>query len=223
MIRAVIFDLHETLLNGDIYIEVETKDEGLSRLLREAGHDVYYQEVWSARQFVMFIDYAKGRADTPQKYYARVLERLEFPVDTKLVDAMVKKAAGLEKVTLYPDVTPTVKALRARGIKTAILTTIPSWRFTPLLEEASVKIDFICTAREARAVKPNPKIYETVLQTLQVKPTETLMVGDDPKTDVAPPKRMGMKAVLLCRKQKKENREADHVITSLTELLNLID
>jgi len=222
MIKAVIFDLAGTLIEGDIYIHQETKDEGLSRLLREAGYDVYYQEVWSARQLVMFIDYPRGRADTPQQYYAKVLERLEIPVDPKLVDALVKKAAELEKVRLYPDVVPTVNALKAKGVKTAILTTIPSWRFAPMLEENSVKIDFICTAREARAVKPNPKIYTTVLETLRVKPSETLMVGDLLETDVIPPKRLGMKGVLLCRAERKESVEADHVVTSLTELLNLI-
>ena len=223
MIRAVVFDLYGTLLGGDVYTDVETKDEGLSRLLREAGYDVYYQEVWSARQLVMFIDYPRGRADTPQEYYAKVLERLEIPVDQRLVEALVKKATEFERVRLYPDVAPTVNALKARGIKTAILTTIPTWRFKYLLEENSVKIDFICTAREAKAVKPNPKIYTTVLETLQVKPDEALMVGDLLETDVTPPKKLGMKGVLLCRTQRKESKEADYVITSLTELLDLIE
>ena len=223
MIRAVVFDLAGTLLEGDIYIDVETKDEGLSRLLREAGYDVYYQEVWSARQLVMFIDYPRGRADTPQEYYAMVLERLEIPVDQRLADALAKKAAEFERVRLYPDVVPTVSALRARRIKTAILTTIPTWRFAYLLEKNSVKIDFICTAREAKAVKPNPKIYTAVLETLEVNPTEALMVGDLLETDVTPPKKLGMKGVLLCRTQRKECKEADYVITSLTELLKLIE
>jgi len=221
MIKAVIFDLAGTLLEGDIYIDVETKDEGLSRLLREAGYDVYYQEVWSARQLVMFIDYPRGRADTPHEYYAKVLERLEIPVDQKLVDELVKKSTEFERVRLYSDVIPTVKGLKAKGIKTAILTTIPTWRFRHLLEENSVKIDFICTAREAKAVKPNPKIYLKVLETLRVKPAEALMVGDLLETDVVPPRRLGMKGVLLCREQRRESREADYVITSLTELLNL--
>jgi len=72
-------------------------------------------------------------------------------------------------------------------------------------------------------VKPNPKIYQTVLRKLEVKPSEALMVGDDPKTDVIPAKRMGMKAVMLCREEKKWVEEADHVIASLTELLNIIN
>jgi len=222
MIRAVVFDLYGTLLTGDIYINVEDKDEGLSRVLREAGHEVYYQEVWAARQLVMFIDYPKGRANTPKEFYAKVLERLEISTDSKLAETLTQKAAELESVRLYPDVVPTISALKARRIKTAILTTIPSWRFKHIFETNSVKIDFICTAKEAKAVKPNPKIYQTVLEKLQIKPNEALMVGDDPKTDVIPAKKMGMKAIMLCREGKKMVEEADYVIASLTELLNII-
>lgn len=219
MIKAVVFDLYGTLLTGDL----EDKDEGLSQLLRETGHEVYYQEVEAARHLVMFIDYPRGRANTPQEFYAKVLERLEIPADSKLAEKLAQKAAELERVRLYQDVVPTINALKARGIKTAILTTIPSWRFQHILEANSVKIDFVCTANEARAVKPNPKIYQTVLKKLQVKPNEALMVGDDPKTDVIAAKKMGMKAVMLCREEKKKVEEADYVVASLTELLNIIN
>jgi len=223
MIRAVVFDLYGTLLTGDIYLNVEDKDEVLSRVLREAGHDVYYQEVWAARQLVMFIDYPRDRANTPKEFYAKVLERLEISTDSKLAETLAQKAAELESVGLYPDVVPTISALKARRIKTAILTTIPSWRFKHILEANSVKIDFICTAKEAKAVKPNPKIYQTVLKKLQVKPNEALMVGDDPRTDVIPAKKIGMKAVMLCREGKKKVEEAFQVIASLTELLNIVN
>jgi len=222
VINAVLFDLHGTLITGDVSEEVETKDEGLSLLLRQAGYEVYYQEVQAARHFVMFIDYPRGRASTPQEYYCKVLERLQIPVNSKLVEKMVEKAAELEKIKLYPDVIPTINALKARRIKTAIVTTIPSWRFTPTLEKAHIKIDFICTAREANAVKPNPRIYLTALNKLGVKPNQALTVGDDLATDVLPPKKLGMKAVWLCRSGKPKQGQADYVISSLTELLDLI-
>jgi putative hydrolase of the HAD superfamily len=170
----------------------------------------------------MFIDHPRGRANTPKEYYTRVLERLEIPVNPELVEKLASKAAELEKIRLYPDVVPTVDVLKTREIKTAIVTTIPSWRFAPTLEKAHVKIDFICTAREAKAVKPNPKIYLTALNRLGVKPNEALMVGDDLATDVKPPKELGMKAVWLCRKGKPEQVQADHMVSSLTELLDLI-
>ena len=223
MIKAVVFDLYGTLLAGDVQAGGEDKDEAVSRALREAGYDVYYQEVEVARLAVMFIDYPRGRANTPREFYAKVLERLEISPDLKLAEALAQEAAESDKLRLFEDVVPTVKALKAGGIKTAILTTIPTWRFKHLLDAGSVEIDYICTAKEAKAVKPNPRIYRTVLETLGVKPNEALMVGDESRTDVIPPKKIGMKAVMLCQEEKEMAKEADHVITSLTQLLDIIE
>jgi putative hydrolase of the HAD superfamily len=103
-----------------------------------------------------------------------------------------------------------------------VLTTVPSWLFKQVLEDNDVKIDFICTAKEAKAVKPNPQIYRTVLETLGVKPHEALMVGDTPEVDIIPPKKLGMKTALLCRTKKKTIKQADHTITSLRQLLRII-
>ena len=128
----------------------------------------------------------------------------------------------MDRVRLYDDVVPTVNTLRAKGIKTAVLTTVPSWLFTHVLRENKIKMDFICTAREAKAVKPNPKIYKCVLKTLHVKPEEALMVGDTPEIDIIPPKKLGMKAVMLCRDRVTKVKQADYVIHSLTELPNII-
>jgi len=220
MIKAVIFDLYGTIMTSEE--RSEHKDEALSRVIRDAGHDVYFQEVWSARQLVAFIDYPRGRADTPSEYYAKVLERLEISPDPRLIDKLVNKDAELEKNLLYPDVAPTVNALKAIGIKTAIVTTIARWRFEPLLRQNNVEIDFMCTAREAKAVKPNPKIYSAVLTKFGVKAEEAIMVGDDPKTDIVPAKKLGIKTALLNREEKRECAEADCVISSLIQLLDLV-
>jgi len=222
MIKAVVFDLYGTLITGDEGVKGEDLDEELSRILRQANHEVYYQEVEAARHMVFFIDYPRGRGDTPQQFYAKVLERLEIPSEPKLVDKLTRKATELERVRLYEDVAPTVNALKSQGIKTAVLTTVPSWLFKQVLEDNDVKIDFICTAKEAKAVKPNPQIYRTVLEKFGVKPNEALMVGDTPEIDIVPPKKLGMKTALLCRKEKKTVKEADHVITSLRQLLKII-
>jgi HAD superfamily hydrolase (TIGR01549 family) len=152
-----------------------------------------------------------------------VLERLEIPYDSDLVDKLAREATELERVRLYDDVLPTVNALKAKGIKTAVLTTVPSWLFTYVLRRNKIKIDFVCTAKEAKAVKPNPKIYQTVLKKLRVKPSQAIMVGDTPEIDIIPPKKLGMKAIMLCRKgEKRTVKEADYVISSLTELPGII-
>jgi len=222
MIKAIVFDLAGTLVYGEEDTATEDKDEVFSRIMRENGYDVYYQEFKAARHLVFFVDYPRRRANTPEEFYAKVMERLEIPADLRVAAELAQKSAELERMKLFDDVVSTINALKARGIKTAILTTIPLWMFQHVFEANHVKIDFICTAREAKAVKPNPKIYKCVLNTLQVKPEEALMVGDTPEIDITTPKKLGMKAVMLCRDEVREVKQADHIIHSLTELLNII-
>jgi FMN phosphatase YigB (HAD superfamily) len=122
MIKAVVFDLVETLLTDAAEVKGKDLDEELSQILRQAGHEVYYQEVKAARHMVFFIDYPRGRGDTPQQFYAKMLERLEIPYEPRLLGKLVRKATELERVRLYEDVASTVKALKSNveGLFSAI-------------------------------------------------------------------------------------------------------
>lgn len=224
MIQGVIFDLHGTLVRGrESTGEKESKDEALSTILREAGHEVYFQELRAARHYVAFVDYVLGRANTPFEFYAKLLERLEIPHDFRLVSRLAKKAAEMEEVELYPDAVPTIETVKEMNIKTAVLTTIAIWRFQSVLDANGVKMDYIYTGREAGAVKPNPRAYLTVLEKLSLKPSEALMVGDDLATDVLAPKRLGMRGVWLRRNGKEESSKADYIVSSLTELPGIVN
>jgi len=220
MTEVVIFDLYGTLITSEE--GQESKDEALSRILIEAGHEVYYQEVWAARQFVSFVDYPRGRANTAHEYYTKVLERLEIQPTPTLISKLAAKDLELEKTVLYPDVASTINALRTKGVKTSIVTTIAEWKFKPLLKQNNIEIDYICTAREAQAVKPNPKSFTAVLDKFRIQPQQAMMVGDDIKTDIEPAKKLGLKTVLLCRRGRVECKTANHIIFSLTELLDLL-
>lgn len=220
MIKAVVFDLYGTLMTS--HEASESIEEALSKILIEAGYEIYFQEVWAARQFVAFIDYTRGRANTAHEYYAKVLERLEIHPDSRLVDKFVNKDLEMQKNELYPDVATTVNKLKIKGIKTAIVTTIATWRFMPLLEQNKIKIDFVCTARKAVAVKPNPRIYQIALTRFGINAEEAMMVGDDIKTDILPAKSLGMKAILLSRNIRTECKDADHVVSSLAEITDLL-
>ncbi len=220
MIEVVIFDLYGTLITSEE--GREPKDEALSRILIEAGHEVYYQEVWAARQFVSFVDYPRGRADTAHEYYTKVLERLEIQPTSAPVSKLVARDLELEKTLLYPDVASTINALKTKGVKTSIVTTIATWKFKTLLIQNNIEIDYICTAREAQAVKPNPKSFTAVLDKFRIKPPQAMMVGDDVKTDIEPAKKLGLETALLCRKGRVECKTADRIISSLNELLDLI-
>lgn len=70
--------------------------------------------------------------------------------------------------------------------------------------------------------KPDPKIFEAALAKQEFRPENCLYVGDNPVNDIAPAKRMGMKAVLIHEPGKRRECEADGYITNLGELASWI-
>ena len=47
--------------------------------------------------------------------------------------------------------------------------------------------------------KPNPKIYQRACSDLNLRPSETIYVGDNPEHDTDPPNRIGMMTVRMRR------------------------
>ena len=71
--------------------------------------------------------------------------------------------------------------------------------------------------------KPNPRIFQALLDGLGVRPGECLFVGDDLEGDVKGSKRVGMLAALLATSPTPVNsKEADFVIGSLEELVPIV-
>lgn len=85
--------------------------------------------------------------------------------------------------------------------------------------------DVIVTACDAGIRKPNPRIFEIVLEKLGVKPDEAVMVGDIISTDIFGGNRIGMRTVLLQPSEEYQRsswEHPDHTIKSLKEILELL-
>lgn len=59
--------------------------------------------------------------------------------------------------------------------------------------------------------KPNPKIYQRACSDLNLKPAETMYVGDNPDHDIDPPSRIGMLTVRMRRGGKYVGNESETV------------
>jgi len=69
--------------------------------------------------------------------------------------------------------------------------------------------------------KPNPKIYQRACSDLNLKPTETMYVGDNPLHDVDPPNQIGMISVRMRRGGK--HAQAEGHTTPQREVQNFWD
>lgn len=85
--------------------------------------------------------------------------------------------------------------------------------------------DLIVISAEVNQRKPSPKIFKSALATLEVDASRAVFVGDMVDLDIAGPQSVGMKTVLIKRRQSGEDSSArpDVIIRRLTELLTVIE
>lgn len=116
---------------------------------------------------------------------------------------------------LYKD----VKEIKKLPLKKAILTNNGRFLFKNLKLE---KIAKVFTPKETKFFKPDKRAFLYLLKKLKVRPQETIMVGDEIEKDLIPAKKLGMKVVLIDRKNKIKNSPF-RKIRSLKELKNFIE
>ena len=100
---------------------------------------------------------------------------------------------------------------------------IGSWQtlISRVMEKFSLKqiFDKIFLSYKLGLIKSEPEFLKTALEELKLEKEDVLVVGDSLQSDIYPAKKMGIKAILVDRKNK---RDYELKITSLNELPELI-
>ena len=101
---------------------------------------------------------------------------------------------------LFPDTVPALTALRARGLRLAIVSNFDG-RLTRICEGLGIGAYFDAIVMSARvgAAKPDPRIFAVALQRLGVGAAEAVHVGDSLREDVAGARSAGLQATLIRR------------------------
>ncbi|MBO0795386.1 MAG: HAD hydrolase-like protein [Ktedonobacteraceae bacterium] len=125
----------------------------------------------------------------------------------------------------YPDVLPTLQALKARGYMLGI---ISDWGISlgPILRQLHLTGYFDCLLISAavRHAKPSLALYETALQRANAIADYTLHIGDTYIQDVLGARAVGITPVLLDRAAKLSENTVDCLLVhSLYELLDLLE
>jgi putative hydrolase of the HAD superfamily len=200
-VRALFLDAHHTLFRevpprAEIYAEVarrhgiERRPDELDRAMR-AAHEALPREIngafrYSRPWFDRFIDESFARLDAaaPPALRAELHARFASP----------------STYALYPDVVPTLQALRGR---LAVIGVISNW--APALPELLAALgiagylDFVLVSSRERCEKPDRELFDRALARAGVRPEEALHVGDHPENDWAGARAAGLKARLLAR------------------------
>jgi|TARA_B100001996_G_C18658547_1_gene592167 putative hydrolase of the HAD superfamily len=192
MIKAVIFDLDNTLLDFMKMKEYAVK-AAIAGMI-EAGLDIDDEESYKT---IVSIYEEEGWEN--QQIFNYFLDRTIGEVNNKYLAAAIVayRRAREANLLLYPNVNHTLVELMKAGIKLAVVSDAPS-------REAWMRIyylnlhhhfDIVLTFDDTNARKPSPIPFQMALKELKTEPSETLMVGDWPERDVAGANNLGIRTI----------------------------
>lgn len=97
----------------------------------------------------------------------------------RLVDLVSEHIGG--HVHLYGDALPTLRALRARGVRTAVVSNCDHFTI-PLVEALGLKdqVDALVLSCQVGSHKPDAAIYLAALDALGARPEQAVFVDDQP-------------------------------------------
>jgi len=205
-IDAVLFDFHCTLVDQgdpDAWLELAWRHAGRGGSVRESlgaeaadGLAAWVNRIW---EHVVEVD-PDGRRDLSSREHREVYDRLV----ERLPGLDAALAASLYEVMLetwvpYDDALPTLRALRAMGLKLALISNI-GIDVRGVLERGGMGdlFDAVVLSFEVGAVKPDRSIFQRALDAVGVPAGRALMVGDNAHDD-AGAARLGIRTLLLPR------------------------
>jgi HAD superfamily hydrolase (TIGR01549 family) len=221
-----------------------TLADALSGVLAEDGHEITEEEMraaWEEADRFFWDEYHRPGNDTWaddsrieeywRHYHGIMLERLGVAGHRETLDRILASQFAADSWELYPDVEPTLRAVREMGdVRIGIVSDWGS-NLREIVRELGLDrlLDFVMPSGAVGIAKPDPGFYRLALETADVEPGEGLMVGDSYRADVRGAWGAGMDAVWLDRHEGMSITPADEPvprdvrrIRSLDELPEII-
>ncbi|MBR4085725.1 MAG: HAD-IA family hydrolase [Lachnospiraceae bacterium] len=189
MIKAVIFDMYETLIThfaGPLYFG--------SQMAEEIGlPEKKFREIWDTTDDERTIGLL-----TLEEVVGRIL-RENGRYSAKLFCALVKKRIDTKVECfrhLHEEIIPMLQNLKEKGILIGLISNC-YYEEAEVIRESELfpYFDVACLSCELGVMKPNVKIYEKCMEQLGVMAEECLYVGDGGNYELETAESIGMKAV----------------------------
>jgi HAD superfamily hydrolase (TIGR02253 family) len=221
LIRAVIFDLDNTLVD---FMKMKRRaiEEAIPAMI-DSGLELSVEE--SNR---IIDEIYKERGIEYQKVFDAFLQRVLKKVDYKILSAgiVAYRRAREAALTPYPHVYSTLNKLLKLGIKMGIVSDAPAkeaWLRLAYLNFHQI-IDAVVTFEDTGQRKPHPAPFLKILEKLDVKPEETIMIGDWVERDIIGAAKVGMKTAFAKYGDTFDTKShnADYELNDINELIDII-
>jgi len=221
MIRAIIFDLDDTLYDEMQFVRggFEAVSSYTSKNANVNQNVVY--------QLLLDVLEKHGRGQT----FDIALKKLGL-YNKNLISKLVKVyRTHKPKLSLYSEVRTVLSTLRKQGYKLGLITDGNVEVQRNKVEALKIKDFFDCIIFSdeygIEKQKPNPFPYQKALKELKASARETIYVGDNPYKDFVSAKRLGIHTIRIMRGQYKnvtlnKEFEAEYQIINLGELIDIV-
>lgn len=217
VLKAVLFDLDETLLDRNASLRHFLKDqrERLGKELKDVNAYSYEEDFieWDANGYV-----------TKEIVYQKIIERHQiqsFSVKELLNDYLTHFHSSSIP---FAHLKSTLTALKQKSLKLAIISNGRTHFQKRVIDalEIDAFFDAVFISEEEGLKKPDPALFLRATEQLGVKPEECLFIGDHPDNDVAGAEAVGMTGVWKVN-QFWARKKATHEITDLNGVLLIVE
>ena len=193
MIKAVLFDFDETLQDRtaafDKYADA-FMDEFLPQISKEEKQ----------KRINDMVKTGNGGYVVRTKWYQQLIDMWQWenaPSAQMLAEHYDTKFGTFN--VIFNETVPLLKELRARGIKTGVITNGPSVLQHTKLNNSGLLpyCDIVVVSGDINVHKPDAQIFKYTADKLGLKAEECLYVGDHPVNDIEGALGAGMKAVRM--------------------------
>lgn len=190
LIEVAMFDLDETLIDRRAALRAFLPDQ--FKRFGEQLEGVTFE----AFEATFFALEKEGLVDK-QKLYPRLADTLglDSRCGTLLLSDFQTRYPHFARLSI--GALEMLIALRARGLKTAIISNGHSKVQSAKIEITGLKdaVDLVVISEEVGLLKPDPRIFQLAAERLGVAPARCIFVGDNPEADVGGAEASGMAGV----------------------------
>ncbi|MCD6130774.1 MAG: TIGR02253 family HAD-type hydrolase [Candidatus Hydrothermae bacterium] len=221
MIKAVVFDLDNTLV--DFMKMKEMAVEGAVEAMIDAGLPLRKED---AIKKIYEIYDREGIED--QKVFDKFLSETFGRIDYKILAAGIVgyRKAKEAALVLYPHVHYTLMELLKMGKRLAVISDAPKLQAWTRLAQTGLHhyFEVVVTFDDTGKRKPDPEPFIFALDKLNVRPEESIMIGDWAERDIIGAKTIGMVTVFARYGNTFDTRisGADYEVDDIQELLTII-
>jgi HAD superfamily hydrolase (TIGR01509 family) len=184
-IDAVLFDWGDTLFESPHAPSVILEHARAQNVpMASETAEELWRELWEAGKTSQ--EHAKGR-DLSRVAHRRVWLDLFSRANARLPgidEVLYDRVMDASVWRPYPDTEPTLRALRARHLKIAVVSN-HAFDLRPFFREFGLAqyVDAYALSYEVGVAKPAPRMFTEACRMLAVEPANALMVGDDAVSD----------------------------------------